>query len=409
MEAEKTKLHQEEEDDEKEEEVTTADGTNPEAKKKKKKKKKANGTATTAEIGVESKPAEGQAQTAQTTATPTPEAPKDGPTDAAEAEGEKKKKKKKRSTIWAHPDKKKKTEGMMEEDEDEDGEEAEEDPFPLMYAKKGAVLKRAQDNSEIVNLKSWADGPTLQTSPPTVTIDQQFPNPKHWETVGVVMEYNLTQSWRTANPECLKKDLLWAERLSNLRKSAEVHRQVRKHAQSYIRPGIKLLDMCEKLESTLRYIIQADGLNGGQAFPTGCSLNNIAAHWSPNAGDKTVLKKGDVLKIDFGTHINGDLIDSAFTVAFEPKFENLLKATQDATNAGIKMAGIDARLCDVGAAIQEAMESYEVEIDGKTYPVKSIDNLCGHSIDRYHIHAGNTVPCVKGSDPSIIMKEVISI
>lgn len=30
-------------------------------------------------------------------------------------------------------------------------------------------------------------------------------------------------------------------------------------------------------------------------------------------------------------------------------------------------AGIDVRLCDVGAAIQEVMESYEVEINGKVY------------------------------------------
>lgn len=30
-------------------------------------------------------------------------------------------------------------------------------------------------------------------------------------------------------------------------------------------------------------------------------------------------------------------------------------------------AGIDVRLCDVGESIQEVMESYEVEIDGKTY------------------------------------------
>lgn len=30
-------------------------------------------------------------------------------------------------------------------------------------------------------------------------------------------------------------------------------------------------------------------------------------------------------------------------------------------------AGIDVRLCDIGEAIQETMESYEVELDGKTY------------------------------------------
>lgn len=35
-------------------------------------------------------------------------------------------------------------------------------------------------------------------------------------------------------------------------------------------------------------------------------------------------------------------------------------------------AGIDVRLCDVGEAIQEVMESYEVELDGKTYQGTSL-------------------------------------
>jgi methionyl aminopeptidase len=46
-------------------------------------------------------------------------------------------------------------------------------------------------------------------------------------------------------------------------------------------------------------------------------------------------------------------------------------------------AGIDVQLCHIGASIQEVMESYEVEIDGKTFPVKSIRNLNGHSIAPY--------------------------
>ncbi|TRY66569.1 hypothetical protein DNTS_015937 [Danionella cerebrum] len=61
-------------------------------------------------------------------------------------------------------------------------------------------------------------------------------------------------------------------------------------------------------------------------------------------------------------------------------------------------AGIDVRLCDIGEAIQEVMESYEVEIDGKTYQVKPIRNLNGHSIGQYRIHAGKTVPIVKGGE-----------
>ena len=35
--------------------------------------------------------------------------------------------------------------------------------------------------------------------------------------------------------------------------------------------------------------------------------------------------------------------------------------------SNIQEAGIDVRLCDVGEAIQEAMESYEVELNGRTY------------------------------------------
>jgi hypothetical protein len=61
-------------------------------------------------------------------------------------------------------------------------------------------------------------------------------------------------------------------------------------------------------------------------------------------------------------------------------------------------SGIDVRLCDVGEAIQEVMESYEVTIEGKTYPVKSVRNLNGHSIGPYQIHAGKSVPIVKGGD-----------
>ena len=48
-------------------------------------------------------------------------------------------------------------------------------------------------------------------------------------------------------------------------------------------------------------------------------------------------------------------------------------------SAGIKEAGIDVRLCDIGAAIQETMESHEVELDGKTYQVASGCCGCKHA------------------------------
>ncbi len=54
-------------------------------------------------------------------------------------------------------------------------------------------------------------------------------------------------------------------------------------------------------------------------------------------------------------------------------------------------------MSDIGAAIQEVMESYEVEIGGKTFPVKAIRNIGGHDIKRYHVHGDKQVPFVKNN------------
>lgn len=185
------------------------------------------------------------------------------------------------------------------------------------------------------------------------------------------------------------------EHLQYLRKGAEIQKQVRRFAQRIIKPGRKLADICDELENYNRSLAPENGLLSGIAFPTGCSINHCAAHYTPNPGDNTILGENDVCKIDFGTHIHGRIIDTAFTVAFNPTYDNLLMAVKDATNTGISLAGIDARLGEIGARIQETMESYEVEIGGKTYPVKVVRNLNGHSIAPYKIHAGKTVPCVK--------------
>lgn len=78
------------------------------------------------------------------------------------------------------------------------------------------------------------------------------------------------------------------------------------------RPGVSFLlpilrdALCsEKLEDCSRRLIKENGLKAGLAFPTGCSINHCAAHYTPNAGDPTVLRYDDVCKVDFGTHING--------------------------------------------------------------------------------------------------------
>jgi methionyl aminopeptidase len=50
-----------------------------------------------------------------------------------------------------------------------------------------------------------------------------------------------------------------------------------------------------------------------------------------------VLKKEDVLKVDIGVHVRGRILDSAFTLTFEPTYDNLLEAVKAATNTGIQV------------------------------------------------------------------------
>jgi len=159
-----------------------------------------------------------------------------------------------------------------------------------------------------------------------------------------------------------------------------------------------MTEIVENIEDGTRALVEENGLESGIGFPTGVSLNNCAAHYSPNAGDTTILQHGDVLKVDFGVHVKGRILDSAFTLTWEHTYDKLLEAVKDATNTGIREAGIDVRLGEIGAAIQETMESYEVEINGKSQRVKPIENLSGHSINAYQIHGGKSILLVKNDD-----------
>eukprot|EP00727_Mastigamoeba_balamuthi_P006535 m51a1_g2501 putative methionine aminopeptidase 2b (469) ;mRNA; r:125813-127373 len=234
-----------------------------------------------------------------------------------------------------------------------------------------------------------------QTDPPSVRVTELF------ETfeVGHLMEYH--QDWntsRTTNEELRALERLKGPAYDDWRQAAEIHKEVRKWARTWLKPGLPMTTIADRIEGAIRKLSAPDALGAGIAFPCGLSVNNIAAHWTPNPGDKTVLQASDVLKVDMGVHVNGRIIDSAFTVAFDHKFDPLLEAVREATWAGVKACGVDVRLCDVGSEIQDVMESYEVELGGKTLGVKPIRNLYGHSVGDYLIHAGKSVPIVRGGE-----------
>jgi methionyl aminopeptidase len=244
-----------------------------------------------------------------------------------------------------------------------------------------------------------------QTDPPTIPVQELFKGRDYPK--GEIQPHALeSQTYRETSAEVRARDRLQQDLYGKIRWGAEVHRQVRSYAQSLCKPGIKLADLCAQLEDKNRELVQEAGLERGIAFPTGCSLNHVAAHYTPNTGDDTVLQYDDVMKLDFGVQIEGRIVDSAWTVSFNPKYDPLLEAVREATDAGIRTSGIDVRLCDIGEEIQDVMESYEVELNGEMKPVKAVRNLNGHSIDPYRIHASKSVPIVKnGCEQSLTMEE----
>lgn len=205
--------------------------------------------------------------------------------------------------------------------------------------------------------------------------------------MGEIQEYLNDNAYRTTSEEMrakereiLQSDSSSAFNYNAIRRAAEVHRQVRSYARKTIRPGMGMTEIAELIENGTRALVEENGMLSGIGFPTGLSRNHVAAHYSPNAGDTGILQASDVLKVDFGVHVNGRIVDSAFTMTWEPTYDNLLAAVKDATNTGIREAGIDVRMGDIGAAIQETMESYEVEINGKLLPGASPSFACSKSL-----------------------------
>lgn len=180
------------------------------------------------------------------------------------------------------------------------------------------------------------------------------------------MEYKGENAYRTTNEEKRYLDRMNNDFLTEYRQAAEVHRQVRQWAQKNIKPGQTLMEIAEGIEDGVRVLTEHQGLEegdnikGGMGFPTGLSLNHCAAHYTPNPGNKLVLSKEDVMKVDFGVHINGRIVDSAFTMTFDPVYDNLLTAVKEATNTGVRVGWTPSRFCENMFTVYRKQESMYV-------------------------------------------------
>ncbi|TFG33792.1 type II methionyl aminopeptidase [Candidatus Thorarchaeota archaeon] len=158
-------------------------------------------------------------------------------------------------------------------------------------------------------------------------------------------------------------------------------------ARPMIEPGIKVLDIIDTVENHIR------ANSSGTSFPCNISLNNIAAHYTSPLNDETVIAEGDLVTVDCGSHVDGCIADTAFTVALNPDHADLVKAAEDATKVAIRMMRPGAKLNTIGALIEDTI---------KNAGFNPIKQLTGHQLKEYELHAEKQVPCVSGKSEVLV-------
>ncbi|MDX6768682.1 MAG: type I methionyl aminopeptidase [Elusimicrobiota bacterium] len=144
-----------------------------------------------------------------------------------------------------------------------------------------------------------------------------------------------------------------------------------------------------QIDSWARAEIKARGAKpaflGYHGFPgvICLSVNNEVVHGIPS--DKRALKDGDIFGVDFGVVVDGWFGDSAVTIGvgkISPEAERLIRVTRESLEKGIAAATADARVGDIGAAVQAHAEAAGYSV---------VREFVGHGIGRA-LHEEPPVP-----------------
>jgi len=161
-------------------------------------------------------------------------------------------------------------------------------------------------------------------------------------------------------------------------KAGFVAARIKELSRKWLSEGVSISDFADKVESK---IVE---LGARPAFPVNISLNDAAAHDTARPDDKRVFNKGDVVKVDIGTHVNGFIGDTAYTKEVgSNNYEKLIKASEEALDKALKTARLGTELREIGRAIHEVIKSYGFE---------PIYNLGGHPLGQYRQHGDFMVP-----------------
>lgn len=160
-------------------------------------------------------------------------------------------------------------------------------------------------------------------------------------------------------------------------KAGKIASQVRENARKKNWVGKTVYEICEEVENE---IIK---LGAKCAFPVNTSLNEVAAHYTAEPNDQKTITDEDLVKIDLGAQINGYIADTAVTVCYNPEYDILVQAAEDALSNAMSMIKIGVKASDIGRTIEKTV---------KQMGFLPIANLSGHSLEQYTIHAGKSIP-----------------
>jgi methionyl aminopeptidase len=169
------------------------------------------------------------------------------------------------------------------------------------------------------------------------------------------------------------------EALEKFRVSGKILRETREEMRSFVRENMPIIEVCEKAEALIRE------KGGKPAFPCNVSINEVAAHYTSPPNDEQRIPEKAVVKVDIGVHVDGYVTDTACTVCFNPEHKSMQVAAEHALQAAIENIHADIATSKIGAIIEKNI---------KNRGFKPISNLTGHSVGRYLIHAGTSIPNV---------------
>jgi methionyl aminopeptidase len=165
-------------------------------------------------------------------------------------------------------------------------------------------------------------------------------------------------------------------------KARKISDEILPFVKKLVKENTKILEIAEKTEKKI------EELGGGIAFPVNISINENAAHYTPDIDDVIILKEGNLVKIDFGIHVDGFIWDRAFSVLIGEGKNSLIESSEKAVENAMKMIKPGVKICEISEIIENTLNEYGL---------KPIYNLSGHGLDRYIQHAEPTIPNCKNS------------